>query len=52
VDEVFDGFEEVNGVKVPKQMTLMQNGNKYADVVVNSVQLNTGLKTEDLSKKP
>ena len=52
VDEIFDSFEEVNGVKVPKHMTLMQNGNKYADVVVNSIQLNTGLKTEDLSKKP
>ena len=52
IDETYDSFTEVNGIKVPKHMTIMQNGHKYADVVVDSVKLNTGLKAEDLSKKP
>ena len=33
-------------------MTIIQNGHKYADVLVESIQLNTGLKSADLSKKP
>jgi predicted Zn-dependent peptidase len=52
IDETYDGFEEVNGIKVPNRMTLLQNGVKYADVAVESMKLNTGLKSEDLSKKP
>jgi len=52
IDETYDGFEEVDGVKVPNRITIIQNGHKYADVIVESVKLNTGLKPEDLSKKP
>lgn len=52
IDETYDGFEEVDGIKVPNRITIIQNGHKYADVIVESVKLNTGLKSEDLSKKP
>jgi zinc protease len=52
IDETYDSFEDVDGIKVPKRMTIIQNGRRYADVVVESVQLNTGLKSADLSKKP
>ncbi len=52
IDETYDAFEEVDGLKLPKRMTIFQNGHKYAEVVVESVKLNTGLKAEDLSKKP
>jgi zinc protease len=52
IDEIYDSFEEVDGIKVPNRMTIIQNGRKYADVLVESIQLNTGLKSEDLSKKP
>jgi zinc protease len=52
IDETYDGFTEVEGIKVPNRMTIIQNGHKYADLVVDSVKLNTGLKSEDLSKKP
>ena len=50
--EISDGQGSTNGIKVPNRMTIIQNGRKYADVVVESIQLNTGLKSEDLSKKP
>jgi zinc protease len=52
IDETYDAFEEVDGIKLPKHLTIVQNGHKYADVVIESVKLNTGLKSEDLSKKP
>jgi hypothetical protein len=52
VDEVYDGFEEVGGIQVPNRITILQNGHKYADLTVESIQFNTGLKLEDLSKKP
>jgi hypothetical protein len=52
IDETYDSFTEVDGIKVPNRMTIIQNGHKYADLVIDSVQLNTGLKSEDLSKKP
>jgi hypothetical protein len=52
IDETYDAFEEVDGLKLPKHITIVQNGHKYADVVVESIKLNTGLKAEDLGKKP
>jgi hypothetical protein len=52
IDEVYDGFAEVDGIKVPNRISIIQNGRKYADVLVESIQLNTGLKSADLSKKP
>jgi len=52
IDETYDGFEAVDGIKVPKRMTIIQNGRKYADLTVESTRLNTGQKPEDLGKKP
>jgi len=52
IDETYVSFAAVDGIQVPNHLVITQNGHKYADVVVESTQLNTGLKTEDLSKKP
>ena len=52
IDETFDGFEEVNGIKTPNRLTITQNGRKYAEVTVKSLKINTGLKPGDLNKKP
>ena len=52
IDETYDAFEEVDGIEVPKRMTIIQDGHKYADLAIESIQLNTGLKSADLSKKP
>ncbi len=32
-------------------MTIFQNGQKYAEVMAQSIKLNTGLKAEDLGKQ-
>src|SRR6202044_3152421 len=47
IDETFEGFEEVDGIKVPNVIDIAQNGSKYARIVVQSLKLNTGLKPED-----
>jgi zinc protease len=52
IDETFDGFEEVNGIQAPNRITITQDGKKYAAVIVQSLKINTGLKPEDLNKKP
>jgi len=52
INEVYDSFTDVSGVKVPNRLTILQNGHKYADVIVATTKLNSGLKAEDLGKKP
>src|SRR5450755_1692778 len=52
IDEMFETFQDVAGIKYPNRITLLQNGRKYADVTIESIKVNTGLKSEDLSKKP
>jgi hypothetical protein len=52
IDETFDAFEEVNGIKAPKHISIVQDGHKYAEVTIESLKINTGLKPEDLNKKP
>ena len=38
------------GIKVPYSFTLLQGGQKFADVTVIDFQVNKGLKVEDLQK--
>src|SRR6185312_14925580 len=47
--EKYEAFAEVNGIQFPSRMTITQDGRKYADIVVESTKVNTGLKAEDLS---
>ena len=50
--ETYDAFEPVDGIQFPKHMTILQNGQKYGDLSIESVKVNSGLKVDDLSKKP
>ncbi len=52
VQETFSDFRDVDGVKIPFKITMTQNGQQYADVVVTDFKINTGLKMEDLQKRP
>ena len=51
-EDEFVRFEEVGGVKVPYQVVIRQENRKFADVTVKDFKINTGLKVEDLAKKP
>ncbi len=52
VEEVYNSFAEVNGVKLPSSITVLQGGNKFSETKILETKVNTGLKVEDLSKKP
>jgi hypothetical protein len=52
VVETFSDWREVNGLKLPFKIGIEQAGQKFADVSVSAWKLNTGLRVEDLSKKP
>lgn len=52
VTETFSDWRDVNGLKMPFKVVLQQAGRKIAEATVSAYQFNTGLKAEDLSKRP
>jgi len=50
VDEVYEDFREVGGVRVPHKIVVYQNEKKFSETQVVEVKYNTGLKAEDLAK--
>ncbi|HEX4133483.1 MAG TPA: pitrilysin family protein [Bryobacteraceae bacterium] len=52
VTETYADWQDVNGIKLPHKITITQNGKHFADIKVTGIQLNQGLTTEQLSKKP
>src|SRR5579883_588811 len=52
VVETFSDWRDAGGVKMPYKIGIEQNGRKMGDVTVFEYRFNTGLKAEDLSKKP
>jgi hypothetical protein len=52
VMEAYADWRESNGVKLPRKITMMQDGHHYLDITVNDISLNKGLTAEQISKKP
>jgi hypothetical protein len=52
VEERFSDWRDAGGVKVPFKTTLLQDGKEASTVTVQDYKINTGLKPEELSKKP
>jgi len=52
VEDAYSDFREVAGVKVPHKITITQAGRKFADVTVTDYKVNSGLKADDLGKRP
>jgi zinc protease len=52
VDETFGDWRDVNGIKVPFERSITQNGKKFVDLRIRDYKINAGLTMEDLSKKP
>ena len=52
IEETFSDWRDVEGLKMPFKMTLLQNGKPAGELTVTKYELNTGLKVEDLSQKP
>jgi hypothetical protein len=52
VEEDYSDFREVAGIKIPHAVRIVQGGQKFADVTVTDFRINTGLKVQDLGKRP
>jgi hypothetical protein len=51
VEDTYSEFREVDGIKFPVQLTILNGGRKFADVTVTDIRLNTGLKEQDLARR-
>jgi zinc protease len=52
VVETFSDWRDAGGLKMPFKVLIQQDGRKLGEVTVSEYRFNTGLKVEDLSKKP
>ena len=52
VTETYADYREAGGLKFPYKVSITAGGRKYQEVTVKSIQLNAGLKLQDLEKRP
>ncbi len=52
IEETYSDWRDVEGLKMPFKMTLQQNGKPVGELTVQDYKLNSGLKAEELSKRP
>jgi len=52
VDEVYSDWKEVDGVRLPHKITIQQGERVAALVTIQQWTLNSGLKVDDVSKRP
>jgi zinc protease len=50
--ETYSNFRDVNGLKLPSKVAITLSGKKFQDLTIQNIQLNTGLKLQDLEKRP
>jgi len=52
VVETLEDWRDVDGIKLPHKITIEQDGAKFAEVAIESIRLNSGIKPEELSRQP
>ncbi len=52
MEEIFEDFTQAGGIKAPRKITVNQNGKKFAELTIEEYRINTGIKSEELSKQP
>jgi hypothetical protein len=52
VIETYSDYRDLNGLKIPYKVAFTLSGRKYQDLTMKSMQINVGLKTADLEKRP
>ena len=52
MEDEYGDFRDVGGVKIPFKVSITQGGQKFADVTVMEARINSGLKLDDLVKRP
>jgi hypothetical protein len=52
VQETYSDFHDVSGIQIPFKISMMTGGKPYGELTVADFRINTGLKPEDLQKRP
>ncbi len=52
VQEEYSDWQAAGDVKLPRKVTIIRDGKHFAEGVISSIRLNTGLTPEEISKKP
>jgi zinc protease len=52
IEQSYSDWRDASGIKVPFKTTIFQDGKPAGSAIVQDYKFNTGLKPEDLSKKP
>ena len=52
VEEVYDEWMEVDGIRAPRRIRINRGGARFGETRVQELKLNSGLKAEELSKRP
>jgi len=52
VKETVSDWREVDGIKLPFKVLMEQNDQKVGEVAISEIKINTGIKPEELNKKP
>lgn len=52
LEDTFEDWQEIDGIKQPRKVTVRRDGQPYAQVAVKEIRFNTGLTAEELSKQP
>jgi hypothetical protein len=50
--EAYSDYRDVSGLKLPFKSVVTLAGKKLQDLTIKSIQINTGLKLQDLQKRP
>jgi len=50
--EAYTDYRDVSGMKIPFKVAITISGKKFQDLTVKSMQINSGLKVQDLEKRP
>jgi hypothetical protein len=52
VIETYSDYREVSGLKLPSKVVITIAGKKFQDLTIGNVQINTGIRIQDLGKRP
>jgi zinc protease len=52
VTDQYSDYRDVGGVMIPFKITIMQADQKFADVTVTEAKINSGLKLEEVGRRP
>ena len=50
VEEIFSDYREVDGIRIPFKIKILQNGKDFAELTLSEAAYNSGLEKEALSQ--